>query len=70
MKTRGNHKEEIENIPIARKSLVAARSIIKGEHFSPENVTAKRPGDKRSPMEYWDVMGQIAERNYDADDWL
>tara|TARA_B100000686_G_scaffold145820_1_gene153315 strand:+ start:617 stop:1696 length:1080 start_codon:yes stop_codon:yes gene_type:complete len=64
------HKEEIENIPIARKSLVAARSIAKGEHFSPANVTAKRPGDRRSPMEYWDLMGQIAERNYDADDWL
>ena len=65
-----SHKEETENIPIARKSLVAAKSIMKGEYFSPVNVTAKRPGDKRSPMEYWDLMGRIAERNYDADDWL
>ena len=46
------------------------KSIMKGEYFSPVNVTAKRPGDKRSPMEYWDLMGRIAERNYDADDWL
>ena len=64
------HKEEIENIPTARKSLVAARSIVKGERFSPANVTAKRPGDKRSPMEYWDVIGRISERNHDADDGL
>jgi sialic acid synthase SpsE len=43
---------------------------MKGDDFSPANVTAKRPGGKRSPMEYWDLMGRIAERNYNADDWL
>ena len=63
-------KEEIENIPVARKSLVAAKGIMKGGEFSEANVTAKRPGDKRSPMEYWDLLGRLAERNYEADDCL
>ena len=45
---------EAKNKPIARKSLVAARSIKAGERFTPENLTAKRPGTGVSPMR-WDT---------------
>lgn len=59
---------EIKNIPIARRSLVAARSICKGEPLTTDMLTAKRPGDGLSPMQFWDVLGSPANRDYDPDD--
>ncbi|MGD9787021.1 MAG: N-acetylneuraminate synthase [Sulfuricellaceae bacterium] len=58
------------NIPIARRSLVAARDIEKGELFSPENLTAKRPGTGVSPMRWDDVMGKAAPRRFSADELI
>ena len=59
---------EIGNRIVARKSLVAARPIRTGEAFSPDNVTAKRPGSGISPM-LWDrVMGQLAPRDFEPDE--
>lgn len=55
---------ERPNIPVARKSLVAARPIAKGEVFTAENLTALRPGGGRSPMDYWSLLGHEAERDY------
>jgi N-acetylneuraminate synthase len=52
------------NIPVARKSLVAARAIRKGEPFSPDNLTTLRPGGARSPMDYWSLLGTEATRDY------
>jgi N-acetylneuraminate synthase len=62
------HDAELENRPVARKSLVAAREIGKGELFSPENLLSKRPGDGRSPMSYWSLLGVAATRNYRPDE--
>ena len=62
------HKDEIENIPVARKSLVASKGIMKAEDFSEANVTAKRPGDKRSPMDLWDLLGTTATRDYEPEE--
>lgn len=59
---------ERKNIPIARKSLVAARRIKAGESFTPENLTVKRSGNGISPLRYWDLLGQHATRNYAADE--
>lgn len=58
---------EAKNKPIARKSLVAARPIRAGEPFTPENVTAKRPGTGISPMRWDEVMGRTARRDYTLD---
>ena len=58
---------EAKNRPIARKSLVAARPIQAGEPFTPENVTAKRPGTGLSPMRWDEVMGRVASRDYRID---
>ncbi|MCK6453711.1 MAG: N-acetylneuraminate synthase [Alphaproteobacteria bacterium] len=55
---------ERPNIAVARKSLVAARPIARGETFTPDNLTALRPGGGRSPLEYWSLIGQTAERDY------
>jgi N-acetylneuraminate synthase len=59
---------EIKNIAIARKSLVAADHIRRGDLFSPANVTSKRPGTGRSPMDYWSLMGTPAGRDYAPDE--
>ncbi len=59
---------EMKNRPIARKALVAARSIRAGEQFSADNLTAKRPANGMSPMQYWDALGRRAERDYAVDE--
>jgi N-acetylneuraminate synthase len=61
---------EVKNMAIARKSLVAACSLKKGEIFTAENVAIKRPGQGMSPMRYWDVIGRAASRDYQADEAL
>lgn len=57
---------EVKNKAVARKSLVAARDINKGEVFSPENMTIKRPGDGMSPYRYWDMLERTASKAYRA----
>lgn len=59
---------ELNNAPVARKSLVAARNIHAGDHFNLDNLTVKRPGHGRSPLDYWDLLGRPAERDYAADE--
>lgn len=59
---------ERKNMVVARKSIVASRSIVKGELFSELNLTTKRPGSGISPMDWDNVMGHIANRDYKKDD--
>lgn len=62
------HNSEVKNIPIARKSLVAARALKAGDVLSPEDITSKRPGSGRSPIEYWSLIGTQIARAYDEED--
>ena len=59
---------EEKNILAARKSLVALRPISKGETFDEQNLGVKRPGTGLSPMEYWDLLGQPAQKSFVADE--
>lgn len=61
---------ELANRAIARKSIVAARDIAKGELFTPENLTAKRPATGVSPMRWDAIVGTSASRSYKKDDLL
>jgi N,N'-diacetyllegionaminate synthase len=61
---------ELPNRAVARKSLVAARAIRKGEPFSAANVAAKRPGTGLSPMKFDDVLGRPAPRDFLADELI
>ena len=61
---------ELSNIRVARKSLVAARPIQKGEVFSEENLTVKRPGTGVSPLLWDDYIGRTALRNYQTDELI
>lgn len=61
---------EITNIKAARKSLTAKRDIKKGEIFTEDNLTAKRPGTGVSPMKWDDYIGRAAERDFSADEQI
>lgn len=61
---------EQKNITIARKSIVAKCRIEKGEIFTEENLTAKRPGTGISPMRWNDIIGTIAQRSYNEDELI
>lgn len=63
-------KSEYKNIDVARKSLVASRNVQKGDIWTIDNLTTKRPGTGKSPQLYWDLLGTPADRNYDKDEVL
>lgn len=67
-KNKGPTQSEIKNKSVARKSLVAARVIKKGEEFSLENLTIKRPGTGVEPFYYWDYLGKAAKKDYLEDE--
>lgn len=58
---------ERPNIEVARKSIVAARGISKGELLTEENITVKRPGSGLSPMLWDSVIGTRAVRDFAYD---
>jgi len=61
-------KSEQPNMAVARKSIIAKRAIKKGELLSEESITIKRPGTGISPMRWDEVIGQLAQKDYLADD--
>lgn len=63
-------KSERKNIEIARKSLVAKKKIKKGEIFSEENLTTKRPASGISAMHYDEYLGKKASKDYEEDELI
>lgn len=63
-------ESEKKNIEIVRKSIVAARRIKKGEIFSEDNITTKRPGTGISPMKWNDIIGKTAKREFEIDEFI
>ena len=61
-------QSEMKNIAIARKSIIASRKIKKGEVFTEENLTTKRPGKGISPMRWFEVLGQTAVKDFEEDE--
>lgn len=59
---------ESKNMSVARKSLVAAGPIRRGDLLTGENMTVKRPGNGTHPFLYWDLLGQRAARDYEPDE--
>jgi N,N'-diacetyllegionaminate synthase len=59
---------EAANRLVARKSIVASCDIQKGDIFSENNITTKRPGTGLSPMNWDRVIGSKATRNYSPDE--
>lgn len=63
-------ESEKKNISVARKSIVAKREIKKGEVFTEENITTKRPGSGISPMRWFEVVGMEAKRDFAEDELI
>ena len=63
-------KSERKNKIVARKSIVALKNIRKGEYFTEENITCKRPGNGISPMEWYNIIGEKAEKDFSIDELI
>jgi N,N'-diacetyllegionaminate synthase len=63
-------KSELKNKDIVRKSIVAKREIKKGEIFTEDNITVKRPGTGISPMRWYEVLGKVAPKDYKEDELI
>lgn len=61
---------ELANKTVARKSIIAARAIKKGEVYTEENLTTKRPGNGISPMRWYELIGKKANRDYAEDELI
>lgn len=63
-------ESEMMNRYVARKSIIAARKIRRGEVLTEENLTTKRPGNGISPMKWHEVLGREAIRDFDEDELI
>lgn len=61
---------ERKNMPVARKSIVAAKAIRKGEIFTEENLAVKRPGNGINPMRWDEIIGKISGSDFQEDDLI
>ena len=63
-------ESERKNKSIARKSIIAARDISKGEILRESDLAVMRPGSGISPMRWNEVVGTPASRNYRKGDCI
>ncbi len=55
---------ELNTAACARRRLVALRPIQVGERFSTENMGVRRHHSGRGALDYWQLLGKLAERAY------
>lgn len=55
--------QEKSTAEVARKSVVAARDIVKGEIISAADLTARRPGTGLPPGKTYSIIGKVAKTN-------
>ena len=63
-------KCEIQNLIPARKSIVAKKTIIKGQRFSEKNIDTKRPGSGISASKIDFIIGKKAVKNFKKDELI
>ena len=61
---------EVGNMTVARKSIMASSEIKKGDEFTYSNLSCKRPGNGRSPYEFWKLLGKKSQHNYKIDELI
>lgn len=61
---------EKKNINVVRKSIVAKTIIQKGERFTEENITTKRPGMGISPMRWNEILGKVAKKEFQKNEQI
>tara|TARA_Y100001978_G_scaffold201066_1_gene218610 strand:+ start:582 stop:1604 length:1023 start_codon:yes stop_codon:yes gene_type:complete len=70
IETKKPSENEIANSLLVRKSIVASRKINKGDIFTSDNLTCKRPFNGISPMKWDEIIGKTAEIDYEIDDTI
>jgi len=63
-------ESEKKNISVARKSITAFKNIKKGDVFTVDNLTVKRPGTWISAMKWYDILGTTSLKDYNTDDLI
>lgn len=63
-------ESEIKNKDITRKSIVAKTFIHKDDVLSEDNITTKRPGGGISPMKWFDILGKVAVKDFEEDEFI
>ena len=63
-------KKELQNMSAVRKSIVALKNIKKGEKFSENNLTLKRPGNGISPIKFYKIIGKNAKKSFLKDELI
>jgi N,N'-diacetyllegionaminate synthase len=61
---------EMKNIQVVRKSIVAAKDIKKGETFTDDNITVKRPGTGISPLKWDGIIGKAAIKDFAENEFI
>lgn len=61
---------EKENIKVARKSIVAFKNIPAGKVIEESDLDTKRPGSGISPMEWENIIGTKAKKDFKKDDQI
>jgi len=61
---------ETNNKEVARKSIIAANIIKKGEKFTSQNLAIKRPGNGISPMKWDEIIGKKAAQDFEVDELI
>ena len=60
--------DELQNSKIVKKSIVAKIRIKKGEKFTRNNITTKRPDNGISASNWFKVLNKTAKKNFEIDD--
>ena len=63
-------EQEIENLQVVRRSIVALKDIKKGDVLSEANICTKRPGTGVSASRWDEVIGSIAVRDFLEDELI
>ena len=63
-------QSEIKNSQLVRRSIVAKKKIHKGEYFTEDNITTKRPGTGISCARWDEIIGKKSNKNYFVDDLI
>jgi len=61
---------EKQNMALIRKSIVAKKAILKGDIFTIENLTVKRPGTGLKPSMWEQLLGKAATKNFKEDEMI
>jgi N-acetylneuraminate synthase/N,N'-diacetyllegionaminate synthase len=61
------YPEESEIKNWAQHSIVTSKRVNEGEEFNRDNITTKRPGTGLSAENYFDILGEVADKKIPAD---